>query len=88
MEKRPNILTKEALSRYDATECPGQPFLWLTPEKARGRGHCQAVRRLAARFWEGWISWARCWGSATADAAFSFVLPTKSLSVGSVGSSL
>jgi hypothetical protein len=25
--KGANVLTKVALGRYDATECPGQPFL-------------------------------------------------------------
>ena len=36
---------------------PGNRFSGSQSEKARGRGHCQAVRRLAAWFWEGWISW-------------------------------
>ena len=32
------VLTKEAPGRYDATECPGQPFLWLSArESARTR---------------------------------------------------
>jgi len=68
---------------------PGNRFFGSQPEKARGRGHCQAVRRLAAWFWERWISWARRWGwGATADAAFSIVLPKKCLSASSVGSLL
>ena len=36
--KGSNVLTKEAPGRYDATECPGQPFLWLSVrESARTR---------------------------------------------------
>ena len=67
---------------------PGNRFSGSQSEKARGRGHCQVVRRLAAWFWERWISWARWGWGATADAAFSIVLPKKCLSAGSVGSLL
>ena len=36
--ERSNVLTNEAPGRYDATECPGQPFLWLSArERARTR---------------------------------------------------
>ena len=84
-----NVLTKEAPGRYDATECPGRPFLWLSSQ--RKRADEGTVRRFAA--------WPRGSGSAgfpgpgvggdaTADAAFSSVLPKKCLSAGSVGSLL
>jgi hypothetical protein len=62
---------------------PGNRFSGSQSEKARGRGHCQVVRRLAAWFWERWISWARCWGwGATADAAFSHRLAKEMLERG------
>jgi hypothetical protein len=68
---------------------PGNRFSGSQPEKARGRGHCQAVRRLAAWFWERWISWARRWGGARRlTRLFSIVLVKKCLSAGSVGSVL
>ena len=36
--KSSNVLTNEPPGRYDATECPGQPFLWLSVrESARTR---------------------------------------------------
>ena len=68
---------------------PGNRFFGIQSEKARGRGHCQAVRRLAAWFWERCISWARRWGGARRlTRLFPIVLPTKCLSAGSVGSLL
>ena len=89
MEKRPNILTKEALSRYDATECPGQPFLWLSArESARTRalsGGSPLGRVVLGAL--DFLSWTLGW-DATADAAFPIVLLKKCVSMGSVGSLL
>jgi hypothetical protein len=39
--KGSNVLTKEAPCRYDATECPEQPFLWLSV------GECARARALS-----------------------------------------
>jgi len=44
--KEANVLTKEAPGRYDATECPGRPFLWLSSQ--RKRADEGTVRRFAA----------------------------------------
>ena len=87
--KGANVLTKEASGRYDATECPGQPFLWLSArESARTRalsGGSPLGRVVLGAL--DFLGQALGWG-ATADAAFSIVLPKKSLSAGSVGSLL
>jgi hypothetical protein len=83
------VLTKEAPGRYDATECPGQPFLWLSArESARTRalsGGSPLGRVVLGAL--DFLGQALGWG-ATADAAFSIVLPKKCLSAGSVGSVL
>ncbi len=87
--KGPNVLTKEAPGRYDATECPGQPFLWLSArESARTRalsGGSPSGRVVLGAL--DFLGQALGW-DATADAAFLIVLPTKCLSAGSVGSLL
>ena len=84
-----NVLTKVAFGRYDATECPGQPFLWLSArESARTRalsGGSPLGRVVLGAL--DFLGQALGWG-ATADAAFSIVLPKKCLSAGSVGSLL
>ena len=87
--KGSNVLTKEAPGRYDATECPGQPFLWFSArESARTRalsGGSPLGRVVLGAL--DFLGQTLGWG-ATADAAFSIVLPMKSLSAGSVGSLL
>jgi hypothetical protein len=64
-------LTKEAPGRYDATECPGQPFLWLSArESARTRalsGGSPLGRVVLGAL--DFLGQALGWG-ATADAAF------------------
>src|SRR5215210_8781127 len=84
--KGANVLTKEASGRYDATECPGQPFLWLSArESARTRalsGGSPLGRVVLGAL--DFLGQALGWG-ATADAAFSIVLPKKCLSASSVG---
>ena len=87
--KGSNVLTKEAPGRYDATECPGATVsLALSQRKRADEG---TVRRFAA--WPHGSGSAGfpgpgVGGDATADAAFSSVLPKKSLGAGSVGSLL
>src|SRR3954447_17198633 len=87
--KRSYVLTKEAPGRYDAGECPGATVSLVFSQRKRAD--------------EGTVRWRTTWprgsgsagfpgpgvgGDATADAAFSSVLPAKSLSAGSVGSLL
>jgi hypothetical protein len=68
---------------------PGNRFPGSQPGKARGRGHCQAVRRLAAWFWERWIFGAGRWGETRRlTRLFPIVVPKKFVSAGSVGSLL
>jgi hypothetical protein len=84
-----SVLTKVAFGRYDATECPGQPFLWLSArESARTRalsGGSPLGRVVLGAL--DFLGQALGWG-ATADAACSIVLPKKCVSAGSVGSLL
>src|SRR4051812_35786951 len=81
--KRSNVLTKEAPGRYDATECPGQPFLWLSArESARTRalsGGSPPGRVVPGAL--GSLGQALGWG-ATADAAFSHRLADEILGRG------
>ena len=69
--KGANLLTKEAASLYDATECPGQPYLWLSArESARTRalsGGSPSGRVVLGAL--DFLGQALGWG-ATADAAF------------------
>ena len=87
--KRSNVLTKEPPGRYDASECPGQPFLWRSArESARTRALSSGsplgrVVLGALDFLGGALG-----RDATADAAFSHRLAKKSVSAGSVGSLL
>jgi len=68
---------------------PGNRFSGSQSEKARGRGHCQAVRRLAAWFWERWVSRVgRRDETRRLTRLFPIVWLEKCVSAGSVGSLL
>ena len=81
--KGANLLTKEAASLYDATECPGQPFLRLSAgESARLRalsGGSPPGRVVlgALHFLGQALGW-----DATADAAFLLRLADEMLERG------
>ena len=84
-----DVLTKEAPGRYDAVECPGQPFLWLSA------GECARTRALSGGSPLGrvvlgaldFLGWALD-RDAKADANLSIALPKRFVSAGSVGSLL
>ena len=81
-----NVLTKEALGRYDATECPGQPFLWLCARES-ARTRALSGGSPPGRVVPGTLDFL---GLALGETRrltrlFSSVLPKKFMSAGSVG---